>query len=59
MALDPTDDITRVHMPAVLESLNEQLQSTIANLNKTEPTSKCIKPLKMLLMASKSLLHGD
>lgn len=59
MALNASDPITKEHMPQVLESLNEQLQISINNLNQTEPTNKCIKPLKMLLMASKSLLHGD
>jgi len=59
MALDLSNDITREHMPSVLQSLNEQLSGTIENLIQVEPTSKRIKPLRMLLMASKSLLHDD
>ena len=58
IALDITDEITREHMPVVLQALNEQLQNTIEGFIQSNPSSQQIKPLKMLLMASRSLLHG-
>lgn len=59
MALDPEDEITRQHMPAVLTNLTEQVNIAIECLTETDPSNKQIKRLKMLVMASKSLLHGD
>ena len=58
MALNIEEDITKTHMPGILQSLNEQLQAAIHHLQRNDSSSKQIKPLKMLLMASRSLLHG-
>ena len=58
MALDRDDDITRQHLPAVLQGLNVQLTQAIEMLMRNDITNVELKPLKMLLMASKSLLHG-
>lgn len=59
MALDHKDDVTREHMPVVLNSLCEHLTATIEAFLRDDPGSKQIKPLKMLLMAAKSLLRPD
>ena len=59
MALKPSDDVTKDYMPTVLQGLNEMLNETIESLHCSEPTSKQIKPLKMLLMASRSLLQAE
>lgn len=59
MALDRDDEITREHLPVVLQGLNEQLNQTIDHILRTDPANIQLKPLKMLLMASRSLLHGS
>ncbi|KAM7432198.1 enhancer of mRNA decapping 4 [Porites harrisoni] len=52
MSLDTTDEVTREHMPAVLEGLCKQLQSAIQ-----EATGPMQRSLKMLQMAARSLLR--
>uniref|UniRef100_T2MBE8 Enhancer of mRNA-decapping protein 4 n=1 Tax=Hydra vulgaris TaxID=6087 RepID=T2MBE8_HYDVU len=59
MALNPSDDVTKDHMPGVLLGLNGMLNETIDFLYSNDPANRQIKPLKMLLMASKSLLVGE
>lgn len=58
MALNKDDEITREHLPAVLDALNNQLSITIDTMVHSDLMNEQLKPLKMLLMASKSLLHG-
>lgn len=52
MALDSRDDVTREHMPGVLEVLCQQLQSAIQ-----EASGPRQRSLKMLQMAARSLLR--
>lgn len=52
MALDATNEVTREHMPGVLEVLCQQLQSAIL-----ESSGARQRSLKMLQMAAKSLLR--
>lgn len=52
MVLDTHDDVTREHMPGVLEVLCQQLQSAIK-----EASGPMQRSLKMLQMAASSLLR--
>lgn len=52
MALDVTNEVTKEHMPGVLEVLCQQLQSAIL-----ESSGARQRSLKMLQMAAKSLLR--
>ena len=52
MALDTRDEVTREHMPVVLEGLCQQLQSAIK-----EASGPMHRSLRMLLMAATSLLR--
>ena len=52
MALDTRDEVTREHMPGVLEGLCQQLQSAIQ-----EASGPMQRSLKMLQMAARSLLR--
>ncbi|XP_078367719.1 enhancer of mRNA-decapping protein 4-like isoform X2 [Oculina patagonica] len=52
MALDTRDEVTREHMPGVLEGLCQQLQSAIR-----EASGPMQRSLKMLQMAARSLLR--
>ncbi|XP_013379353.1 enhancer of mRNA-decapping protein 4 isoform X2 [Lingula anatina] len=52
MNLEPTNSLTREHMPAVLNNLVQKLLEYI-NAN---PTDRMTRQLRMLLMASQSLL---
>lgn len=52
MALDTNDEVTREHMPGVLEALCQQLQSAIQESSGTRQ-----RPLKMLQMAARSFLR--
>lgn len=52
MALDTHDDVTREHMPVVVEGLCQQLQLAIQ-----EASGPMQRSLKMLLMAARSLLR--
>jgi len=53
LGLNSTEEITREHLPGILQSLNEQLSSAIHTLMREEhPNNKQIRALKMLQMAS-------
>ena len=52
MSLDANDEVTREHMPVVLEGLCQQLQLAIQ-----EASGPMQRSLKMLLMAARSLLR--
>jgi len=52
MNLDPHDTVTQEHMKGVLYSLNQKLRAYIP----THPNQKVTKALRMLLMASESLI---
>lgn len=52
MNLDPADTVTQEHMKGVLYALNQKLRLYIP----AHPSEKVTKALKMLLMASESLI---
>lgn len=54
MNLDATNPLTREHMPGVLTNLQRQLTSYIAS----NPNNKITRSMKMLNMATQSLLNG-
>ncbi|PNF32915.1 hypothetical protein B7P43_G01848 [Cryptotermes secundus] len=54
MNLDATNPLTREHMPAVLTNLQRQLTAYIAS----NPNNKITRSMKMLNMATQSLLNG-
>jgi hypothetical protein len=55
MNLDSQNSSTRHHMSAILGGLQKQLRSYIGE----HPNQKMTKPMKMLLMATQSLLTTD
>jgi len=54
MNLEPTNPLTREHMPGVLNNLHHQLTVYIAN----NPNNKITRSMRMLSMATQSLLNG-
>lgn len=54
MNLDATNPLTREHMPGVLTNLQRQLTAYIAS----NPNNKITRSMKMLNMATQSLLNG-
>ena len=52
MNLDPHDSVTQEHMKGVLYALNQKLRIYIPG----HPNDKVTRSLKMLLMASESLI---
>lgn len=54
MNLDPANPLTREHMPGVLNNLQHQLTVYIAN----NPNNKITRSMRMLSMATRSLLNG-
>ena len=60
IGLDAHEEITRTHLPSILQSLNEQLAKTIEILSKeSQPNNKQIRSLKKLQMASKGLFMNN
>lgn len=51
--LEPTNSLTREHMPIVLKELLQKLNNFISS----HPTHKCTRNLRMLQMITQSLLH--
>jgi enhancer of mRNA-decapping protein 4 len=54
MNLDASNPLTREHMPGVLNNLQRQLTAYIAS----NPNNKITRSMKMLNMATQSLLNG-
>ncbi|XP_069698744.1 enhancer of mRNA-decapping protein 4 isoform X2 [Periplaneta americana] len=54
MNLDNTNPLTREHMPGVLSNLQHQLSTYIAS----NPNNKITRSMRMLSMATQSLLNG-
>lgn len=54
MNLDPANPLTREHMPGVLNNLQHQLTVYIAS----NPNNKITRSMRMLSMATRSLLNG-
>jgi enhancer of mRNA-decapping protein 4 len=54
MNLDASNPLTREHMPGVLTNLQRQLTTYIAS----NPNNKITRSMKMLNMATQSLLNG-
>jgi enhancer of mRNA-decapping protein 4 len=54
MNLNPTNPLTKEHMPGVLNNLQHQLTVYIAS----NPNNKITRSMKMLNMATRSLLNA-